>query len=87
MHKTKIGTLLLAVTFILTACNGAGGSSSDSYAVRYNKVEEKAAPGGIVTYAYTSPFQGMFDPAFLKGRMIPMCLISLLKECSQLRMI
>ncbi|MNB91854.1 Oligopeptide-binding protein AppA precursor [compost metagenome] len=67
MHKTKIGTLLLAVTFILTACNGAGGSSSDSYAVRYNKVEEKAAPGGIVTYAYTSPFQGMFDPAFFEG--------------------
>lgn len=83
MHKIKIGTLLLLATFIVTACNGAGGKSSDSYAVRYNKAEDKAVPGGTVTYAYTSPFQGMFDPAFLKGRMIPMCLISLPKGCSQ----
>jgi peptide/nickel transport system substrate-binding protein len=66
MHKSKIGTLLLLITCILTACNGAG-TSSNSYAVRYSKVEEKAVPGGTVTYAYTSPFQGMFDPAFFEG--------------------
>ncbi|KUP20802.1 hypothetical protein [Paenibacillus sp. DMB5] len=63
MHKSKIGILLLLITCILTACNGAG-TSSNSYAVRYNKVEEKAVSGGTVTYAYTSPFQGMFEPAF-----------------------
>lgn len=82
MHKSKIGTLLLLITCILTACNGAG-TSSDSYAVRYSKTEERAVPGGIVTYAYTSPFQGLFDPAFLKARMIRMYLISLLRACSR----
>lgn len=66
MHKSKIGTLLLLLTCILTACNGAG-TGSNSYAVRYSKAEEKAVPGGTVTYAYTSPFQGMFDPAFFEG--------------------
>lgn len=66
MHKSKIGILLLLITCILTACNGAG-TSSNSYAVRYSKVEEKAVPGGTVTYAYTSPFQGMFEPAFFEG--------------------
>ncbi|CAM4434010.1 oligopeptide ABC transporter substrate-binding protein [Paenibacillus typhae] len=66
MHKSKIGTLLLLLTCILTACNGAG-TGSNSYAVRYSKAEEKAVPGGTVTYAYTSPFQGIFDPAFFEG--------------------
>ncbi len=66
MLKLKISGLLLIMTIILSACNGAG-SGNDSYPVRYSKAEDKAISGGTVTYAYTAPFQGLFDPAFFEG--------------------
>lgn len=65
MHKAKLSGLLLLI-LILSACNGAG-TGGDSGAVRFSKAEDKAISGGTVTYGFTSPFQGLFDPAFFEG--------------------
>ncbi|UQZ34174.1 oligopeptide ABC transporter substrate-binding protein [Paenibacillus sp. PK3_47] len=66
MVRRKLGGLLMVMALVLSAC-GSSGPGSDPYAMRFAKKADEAVAGGTVTYAYTSPFQGLFEPAFFEG--------------------
>lgn len=66
MSRLKYSGLLLAVVILLSACSITGsGTHSDS--VQFDKTAEKPVAGGVVTYGYSSPFQGLFEPVFYEG--------------------
>lgn len=85
MHKRKLGGMLMLMAFLLSACSGLG-LSNNLNTISFSKTADEAKAGGTVTYGYTSPFQGLFEPAFLKEMMIPMFLISLRRLCLPSRM-
>ncbi|WP_039785113.1 oligopeptide ABC transporter substrate-binding protein [Paenibacillus riograndensis] len=66
MMKRRYCGLVLAMALMLSACSGIG-SERLSYGVLSNKEAEVPAAGGTVTYGYSSPFQGLFEPAFYEG--------------------
>jgi peptide/nickel transport system substrate-binding protein len=69
MYNKKLSgvmLLLLVMATVLSACSGAG-SGNNSYAVHSGKITNEPSPGGIVTYGYSSPFKGLFEPAFYEG--------------------
>lgn len=67
-NKKICGFLLtmLVMTTVLSACSRAG-TSSNSLSLHHNEVVEKPQTGGVVTYGYSSPFMGFFEPAFYEG--------------------
>ncbi len=65
MQKQKIIAAVLVLAFILTACAASGTFSLPDMAVHEEKNQPKA--GGTATFAYTSAFQGLFEPAFVEG--------------------
>ena len=69
MNNKKIcGFILgmLVTATMLSACSLAG-SSKNSDSLRSNQVVEEPNIGGVVTYGYSSPFKGSFEPAFYEG--------------------
>lgn len=58
--------LLIIMAVFLSACSG-GGSGNHPYAARLNQAGDTPQSGGTVTYAYSAPFQGLFEPAFYEG--------------------
>ncbi|QQZ62603.1 oligopeptide ABC transporter substrate-binding protein [Paenibacillus sonchi] len=66
MMKRRYCGLVLAMALMLSACSGIG-SERLSYGVLSNKEAEVPAAGGTITYGYSSPFQGLFEPAFYEG--------------------
>lgn len=58
--------LPLVLTVVLSACSGPS-QSGQSYVARLTKSADEPVSGGIVTYGYSSPFQGIFEPAFCEG--------------------
>lgn len=81
-NKKICGFLLtmLVMTTVLSACSRAG-TSSNSLSLHHNEVVEKPQTGGVVTYGYSSPFMGFFEPAFMKVKMTFMCWSLLLRPC------
>ncbi|MEK5240556.1 oligopeptide ABC transporter substrate-binding protein [Paenibacillus sp. FSL L8-0470] len=66
MHKRKLGGMLMLMAFLLSACSGLG-LSNNLNTISFSKTADEAKAGGTVTYGYTSPFQGLFEPAFFEG--------------------
>ncbi|WP_074112966.1 oligopeptide ABC transporter substrate-binding protein [Paenibacillus sp. P46E] len=66
MMKRRYGTLVLAMAMMLSACSGIS-SERLSYGILSNNTSEVPVAGGTITYGYSSPFQGLFDPAFYEG--------------------
>ncbi|OKP84937.1 peptide ABC transporter substrate-binding protein [Paenibacillus helianthi] len=64
--KRRYGTLVLAMAMMLSACSGIS-SERLSYGILSNNTSEVPVAGGTITYGYSSPFQGLFDPAFYEG--------------------
>lgn len=66
--KKKRGGLLwlLMMAVLLSACSG-GGYSLDSFAATESVPSKPAPAGGTITFGYSSPFQGLFEPAFSEG--------------------
>lgn len=58
--------VLLVMATLLSACSKAdSGSNSDS--LRNSEVVEEPNIGGVVTFGYSTPFMGAFEPAFYEG--------------------
>lgn len=57
---------LLVMTTLLSACSGPG-SGNNSLSLQFNEAVEKPRTGGVVTFGYSSPFMGLFEPAFSEG--------------------
>jgi peptide/nickel transport system substrate-binding protein len=51
---------------MLSACSGIGSGGNLSIASQ-NEATDPPKAGGTVTYGYSSPFQGLFEPAFYEG--------------------
>ncbi len=66
MMKRRYCGLVLTMALMLSACSGIG-SERLSYGVLSNNEAEVPAAGGTITYGYSSPFQGLFEPAFYEG--------------------
>jgi peptide/nickel transport system substrate-binding protein len=68
MSKHIIGRFMLplVLSVILSACSGPS-PGSQSFVTRLSKSADQPVAGGIVTYGYSSPFQGIFEPAFCEG--------------------
>lgn len=66
MLRRKLSGLFMVMAMVLSACSQVG-LGSDSYDMRFAEKGKEAVAGGTVTYAYTSPFQGLFEPAFFEG--------------------
>ncbi|ULO07581.1 hypothetical protein H1230_01470 [Paenibacillus sp. 19GGS1-52] len=65
--RSRVLLLLLVMATMLSACNGVR-SGNNSYNLRLSKtVADEPQVGGIVTYGYSSPFKGLFEPAFYEG--------------------
>ncbi len=64
--KRRYCGLVLTMALMLSACSGIG-SERLSYGVLSNNEAEVPAAGGTITYGYSSPFQGLFEPAFYEG--------------------
>jgi peptide/nickel transport system substrate-binding protein len=58
--------VLVMTATLLSACSRIG-SSSNSLSLHHNEVVDKPQIGGVVTYGYSSPFTGLFEPAFYEG--------------------
>ncbi|ASA26557.1 oligopeptide ABC transporter substrate-binding protein [Paenibacillus donghaensis] len=58
--------MLLTVAGMLSACSGSD-SGSNTYTMHNTETKLDARAGGVVTYGYTAPFQGLFEPAFSEG--------------------
>ncbi|MBW4084829.1 oligopeptide ABC transporter substrate-binding protein [Paenibacillus sp. S150] len=70
MIKRRSAGLVLAMAIAMGAVVSACGGISPgrlSYGVLSNKAAEAPAAGGTITYGYSSPFQGLFEPAFYEG--------------------
>lgn len=68
INKRICGFLLtlLVMTTLVSACSRSG-SSSNSLSLQEDKAVEKPKSGGVITYGYSSPFMGLFEPAFSEG--------------------
>lgn len=69
MNNKKICRLLLTLLVmatLLSACSRTT-SSSNPLSSRHNIVDDKPQAGGVVTYGFSSPFTGLFEPAFYEG--------------------
>ncbi|MDQ0193685.1 oligopeptide ABC transporter substrate-binding protein [Paenibacillus wynnii] len=72
-NKIRSGAMLMLLwALLLSACSGAatpGNSAGGDGAPGMTDSEGNAQPkaGGIITYGYSSPFQGLFEPAFYEG--------------------
>ncbi|WP_440834704.1 oligopeptide ABC transporter substrate-binding protein [Paenibacillus sp. 22594] len=64
--KRRYGALVLAMAMMLSACSSIS-SERLSYGILSNNTSEVPVAGGIITFGYSSPFQGLFDPAFYEG--------------------
>lgn len=71
-NKIRNGAMLwLLCVLVLSACgsgalgNSAGGDGAPRIKDSEGNTQPKA--GGIITYGYSSPFQGLFEPAFYEG--------------------
>ncbi|KAI7282682.1 hypothetical protein KC345_g3405 [Hortaea werneckii] len=51
---------------MLPACSGPR-PGDPPYAARLSKSADEPVAGGMITYGYSSPFQGIFEPAFCEG--------------------
>ncbi|WP_150272650.1 oligopeptide ABC transporter substrate-binding protein [Paenibacillus tepidiphilus] len=66
MQKQKIIAFVLVLACTLTACSATDTLRFTNMAGREgNTVQPRE--GGIATFAYTSAFQGLFEPAFVEG--------------------
>jgi len=71
--KLRSGVLLLLLgALVLSSCSGSPFNRKPMEDVKTSvlqPVENGTGPqsGGIVTYGYSSPFQGLFEPAFYEG--------------------
>ncbi|WP_339318213.1 oligopeptide ABC transporter substrate-binding protein [Paenibacillus sp. FSL R10-2734] len=69
MYNKKMCRLLLTLfvmATLLSACSRAT-SSNNSLSLQHNLVDNKPQAGGVVTYGFSSPFIGLFEPAFYEG--------------------
>ncbi|WP_379156001.1 oligopeptide ABC transporter substrate-binding protein [Paenibacillus sp. sgz5001063] len=66
MIKRRYGALVLGMAMMLSACSGIS-SERLSYGILSKNTAEVPVAGGTITYGYSSPFQGLFDPAFYEG--------------------
>lgn len=69
MNRNPIGkviVMMLTVAGMLSACSGSD-SGSNTYTIHNTETKLDARAGGVVTYGYTAPFQGLFEPAFSEG--------------------
>ncbi|NUU63093.1 oligopeptide ABC transporter substrate-binding protein [Paenibacillus agri] len=65
-RRSGIALWLLMIAVLVSACNGRDSNSALSVA-SHSEAAEQPQAGGIVTYGYASPFQGLFEPAFYEG--------------------
>lgn len=69
MNNKKICRFILGMfvtATMLSACSLVS-SSNNSDSLRNNQVAEEPSIGGVVTYGYSAPFKGSFEPAFYEG--------------------